>query len=174
MPPSGNELILKLLSQSVARLESSGRKRKQEEEEEIGSQKVKKDLSEAVNTNNTIIEALIVYPHMHEISPKLAEELSSLHIFGIVSKYLQKVSPELAELTTIRNKKPDKQKHANMTTGVIRKKFTKAEDEVLHTAIKQAGKEIDAASLAKTLDRPFKSVVNRINSLIRTAALSNP
>ena len=97
MPPSGNELILKLLSQSVARLESSGRKRKQEEEEEIGSKKVKKDLSEAVNTNNTIIEALIVYQHMHEISPKLAEELSSLHIFGIVYKYLQKVSPELAE-----------------------------------------------------------------------------
>ena len=61
-----------------------------------------------------------------------------------------------------------------MTTGIIRKKFTKAEDEVLHTAIKQAGKEIDAASLAKTLDRPFKSVVNRINSLIRTGGVIKP
>ena len=99
MPPSGEELILKLLSQSVARLESSDRKRKQEEEEEIVSKKVKKGFPEIVNTNTKLIEALIVYQHLHEISPKLADQLSSLHIFGLVSKHLQKVSPDLAEKT---------------------------------------------------------------------------
>ena len=175
MPQSGDKLILKLLAQSVARLESDGRKRKQEEEEEIVSKKVKKDLPEIVNTNTKLIEALIVYQHMHEISPKLADQLSSLCIFGLVSKHLKKVSPELAEkLTCIQNKKPDKQKSANMTTGIIRNKFTKVEDEVLHTAINQNGKETDAAILAKTLKRPFKSVFNRINSLIRNGGVNKP
>ena len=64
MPPRGDELILKLLSLSVARLESSDMKRKQEEEEVTflnSVKKVKENETEAATANIEIIESLVVY-----------------------------------------------------------------------------------------------------------------
>ena len=85
MPPSGEELILNLLSQSVARLNSDHGKGKRDEEEVTFLKSVKKeekaDLTErkAVYTTTDMIESLIVYNYLKEESPKLAEELSARH-----------------------------------------------------------------------------------------------
>ena len=100
MAPGGDQFILKMLSQSVARLENSDRKRKQEEEEVTflkSVKRVKRGGMEDANTNTDIMEFLIVYRHLKEVSPDLAEEFSTLFTFSRVLNHLKEVAPELAE-----------------------------------------------------------------------------
>lgn len=78
-------------------------------------------------TNTDMMESLIVYHHLKEVSPKLAEKLSVFHTFPLVSSHLKKVSPELVEtipsLPNINNK-PDTGKPANKKTRTVVKIFT--------------------------------------------------
>ena len=99
MPPSGDQLILKLLSQFVARLESGGKKRKWEEEVTVQKsvKKVKRCELEAVTIKADMIESLVVHHHLKEVSPNLADEFSALHTFPRVLNHLIEVSPHLAE-----------------------------------------------------------------------------
>ena len=179
MPPSGDEFILKLLSQSVARLESSDRKRKQEEEEVTfleSVKKVKDNEPDAATANIDIIESLVVYHHLKEVSPKLAEELSTLQVFTLVLNHLKKVSPELAEelaALDISDKTSGKKKITNKKAGVTLKRFTPQEDDTLKIAIKDAGEgNIDnLIDLAKRLNRPVRSVTTRIDALKRNGGI---
>ena len=179
MPPSGDELILKLLSQSVARLESSDRKRKQEEAEVTflkSVKKVKENEPEDPTANIDIIEPLVVYHHLTEVSPKLAEELSTLQVFTLVLNHLKKVSPDLAEelaALDISDKTPGKKKITNKKAGVTLKRFTPQEDDTLKIAIKDAGEgNIDnVIDLAKRLNRPVRSVTTRIETLKRNGGI---
>ena len=180
MPPSGEELILKLLSQSVARLESSDKKRKQDEEEVTflkAVKKVKENEPGDATANIDIIESLVVYHYLTEVSPKLAEELSTLQVFTLVYHHLKKVSPKLAEelaALNIPNKTSGKKKMANKRAGVTLKRFTPQEDDSIRIAIKDAGEgNIDNLNdLAKRLNRPVRSVTTRIDSLKRNGGLT--
>ena len=195
MPPSGDELILKLLSQSVARLESGDRKRKQKEEEVTflkSGKKVKRGETENANSKTVMKESLIVCRHLEEVSSHLAEEFSTLHTFPRVLNYLKEVSPELAEdLISVKRthrqsvklsedlpelqktcKVSDKGKPINKKTGITPKKFTPLEDKVINTAVEEAGEgPIDTVSLAKKLNRHRDSVRNRIKTLQRTGGV---
>ena len=174
MPPSGDELILKLLSQSMARLERGDRKRKQKEEEVTfleSVKKVRKDVPEA-STNTDIIESLIVYHHLNKVSPHLAEEFSALHTFPRVSNHLKKVSPELAELVEATQQKSHKVlgkgRPVNRKTGITLKMFKPNEDKVINAAIEKAGEgPIDTLALSKELNRKEDSVKSRIATLKR-------
>ena len=124
MPPSGEELILKLLSRSVARLESGDRKRKHEEKKVTFLKSVKKVKKDSITTNQSVmLESLVVLQYLKEISPTLAKEFSDSHIFQQVSCHLKNVSPGLAEeLSTIYGvKKPvtEIKKLRNKKTGIV-------------------------------------------------------
>ena len=178
MPPSGEELILKLLSQSVARLESGDRKRKQEEKEVTfldDVKRVRKDVP-ATPSNNDIIASLIVYHHLKEVSPELAVEFSALHTSKFVFNHLTNASPELTEELAVLQQscmKPYKKKMVNKKAGVSSRRFTPKEDDIINEAIKEAGKDtiVNVKDLAKKLNRPEKSVIDRIGSLKRNGGL---
>ena len=170
-------MILKLLSQSVARLESGDRKRKQEEKEVTfldDVKKVRKDVP-AAPSNTDMVESLIVYHHLKEVSPKIAEKLSNLHTSRLVSKYLENLSPELAnQLSTIQTprKKFDTEKPVDKKTRKIPKRFTPLEDAAIKAAVVEAGEDaVDSASLAKMLNRHKKTVTDRIKLLKRTGGV---
>ena len=141
-------MILKLLSQSVARLHSDDRKRKQEEEVFFlkSVKKVKRDVlgNTSTNGNTNLIKSILVYNHLIKVSPDLAQELSSLHSLPYVSKHLKKVSPKLAkELATLPNnltQRQDKTKPTNKKTGITPKRFTPLEDASIKAAVEEAGK----------------------------------
>ena len=180
MPSIGDELIMRLLSQSVARLESSDRKRKLLEEKEVtfleSVKKVKENEPECASATIDITESLVVYYHLREVSPKLAEELSSAQVLLLVLNYLKKLSPELADelaLMQISPKNSGEKKMANKKAGVSCKRFTPVEDEMIKDAIEEAGKEktVNVNDLAKRLKRPVKSVITRIDSLKRNGGI---
>ena len=179
MPPSGDELILRLQSQSVARLESSDRKKKLEEEEVTSLEsvkKVKENEPECATANIDIMESLVVYYHLREVSPKLAEELSAVQVLPLVFNYLKKLGPELADelaLMQISLKNFGGKKMANKKAGVSCKRFTPLEDEMIKDAIEEAGecKTVNVNDLAKRLKRQVKSVITRIGSLKRNGGI---
>ena len=169
-------MILKLLSQSVARLESD-RKRKREEEEVTflkSVKKVRKDVSEGPSNTN-MLESLIVYHHLKEVSPKIAEKFSNLHTLSLVSKYLKNLSPELAnQLSTIQTSRKNfaTEKPEDKKTRKIPKRFTPLEDAAIKAAVEEAGEDaVDSASLAKMLNRHKKTVKDRIKLLKRTGGV---
>ena len=175
MPPSGDQLILKLLSQSVARLESDDRKRKQKEEEVTflkAVKKVKRGESEAATAQYDMVESLVVYHHLREVSPKLADELSALQVFKFVLNHLKEVSPKLAKVLEViqisqRGNTSESKKMANRKAGVSAIRFKPQEDDLLKVAIKEAGEDtnVNVNDLAKKLNRPGKSVATRIKLL---------
>ena len=116
MPPSGDELILELLCQSVARLENDDRKRKPEEEGDVtflkSVKKVRKNAPEAA-TNTDMMESLIVFHYLEKVSPELARELSALHTLPLLSRHLTKVFPGLS------GELPTPQKSTNMSNKTI-------------------------------------------------------
>ena len=195
MPPSGDELVLKLLSQFVARQVSGGKKRKQEEE--VTFQKSVKEVNscqtEVVTIKADMIESLVVYHHLEEVTPNLAEEFSALHTFPRVLNHLKEVSPNLAEdllsFQRISRQPPkmtedipvfwsktykvsDKETPVNKKTGITPKKFTPQEDIVINAALEEAGGgPIDIVSIAKRLNRHRDSVNTRIKTLKRTGGV---
>ena len=142
----------------------------------MSAKKLRKEDPEAVTTNTDMVRSLIVYQHMKKVSPKLAEELSAFYILPHVSKYLQKISPEVAgQLQALQKtqKKPDKGKAVNTKTGTIQKRFTRLEDEVLKAAIEEAGeKKVDFGALAKRLNRYKNSITERIETLKRNGGIT--
>ena len=173
MPPSGEELILKLLSQSVARLESGDRKRKHEEEEVIFLKSVKKVKKDSITTyQSDMLESLVVLQYLKEVSPTLAKEFSDSHIFHQVSCHLKNVFPGLAEeLSTIYGvKKPvtEIKKLRNKKTGIVAKRFTPQEDEIIKAGIEDADEGfVNITLLSKKLNRTTRSIQSCIESLIR-------
>ena len=174
MDPSGDELILKLLSQSVTRLESSDRKRKQDEEEVTLLESVKKFGSNAIATNQSdMLESLVVLQYLKEVSPTLAEEFADLHIFRQVSCHLKSVSPELAEelsdICKVKKKQnTEVKKLRNKKTGIVARRFTPQEDEIIKADIENAGEgTINISLLSKCLNRTTRSVQSRIEILER-------
>ena len=176
MLPSKDDFILKLLAQSVARVNSDFREKEQEEEEVTFVKlvkKVKDDEPETLTTSTDIIVFLIVYHHLKEVAPNLAEELSKVHTCKHVSKHLKEVSPELAEelfaIIKLKQNKGSKE-NGNKSTGHILRKFTPQEDSVIKDFIESAGDgSIDHSALAKKLGthRTIKSLISRIESLKR-------
>ena len=173
-------MILKMLSHSVARLESGERKRKQEKEEVTflkSVKKVKRDKPNVSNINTDMIESLIVYHYLKEVSEKLAEGLSALQTSKHVFNYLKIVSSQPASMkATLQNpSNKSKREQANKKTGTVPKRFTAKEDEIIKVAIEEVGEDnVNAVVLAKRLNRPFKSVVNRIDSIIRNGGIIKP
>ena len=136
--------------------------------------KVKRYQTETANKIADIVESLIVYFYLKEVSPKLAEELSTTHTFPLVSKHLKGKSTKLANNSSFQNsnKEAVKGKKANKKTNTIVKRFTPLEDKVIKAAIKETGEDnINLPSLVKRLNRPYKSVITRIASIQRNGGV---
>ena len=177
MPPSGEEIILSLLSRSVAKLENGDQKQKPEDEEVTFLKYVKKvkRQTESADKIADIVESLIVYFYLKEVSPKLAEELSAIHTFPLVSGHLKGISTVLTRNSSSqnRNKIADKRIKANKKTSTIVKRFTPLEDKVIKAAIEETGENyINLPSLVKRLNRPYKSVISRIAVIQRNGGVS--
>ena len=102
---------------------------------------------------------------MREVSPKLAEELSTLLVLKLVLNHLKKVCPELADelaVLQISQKKSGGEKMANKKAGVSCKRFTPQEDDMIKDAIEEAGEgtHVNVNNLAKRLKRQVKSVTS--------------
>ena len=170
-------MILQLLSQSVAKLDSGRRKRRREEEDVTfleSVKKVKENVPEAPS-NTDMVESLIVYHHLKNVSPKIAEKLSSSHTLRLVLNHLKILYPELAkQLSAIQapHRKFNTEKPVTKKTRIIPKRFTSLEDAAIKAAVEEAGEDpVDSVSLANMLNRHKKSVTDRIKLLKRTGGV---
>ena len=192
---SGDQFILKLLAENLAKLENYETKKDdvqiiEESHAVIGNieldeaeeyLEVNDETRKYVRCPDSTTESLataLVYKHLKEVSPKLAAEfsnsckvkLSSIKLQEVVAAWQKKKKP----LEDVKNcMKTDKldQRKTNSKVGGETIRFTPQEDKVIMAIVKEAGEsveDIDCSTLAHKLNRTHGSVFHRVRMLIRT------
>ena len=140
----------------------------------------KQSMISSTNSPENLTLAL-VYNHLKEVAPGLAEQFGSQHKFQKMELKLEDVvhvfnqskrAKHIVEKIDMKVKDSKSSEYKSHEVTSVRERFTPNEDEIIKAAIEEAGdEEVDYNALAKKLDRNRGSIYTRIELLKRTGGV---
>ena len=195
MPSSESNVIQQMLAKSVVRIREESDKRKLKEVKYERLKKVKTPLSNKVlneegdrpvDVPTNGLEVSLVYNHLKEVSPQLAEEFAASHFFHRTEIKLLEVVSVSNQVCLALRKDAQKLKITSMKSnydeinrkknriGINHRAYLPQDDDILRASMVEAGDdEIDCATLARILGRSQGSVRSRVNILKRNGGVSS-